>query len=66
MIQAAWRAVVCPKCDAPIGERCGTVVKFMGFGFLRHVGGTIHVARVTAGKSARLRKGRHTGGRNKA
>ncbi len=60
MIQAAWRAVVCPKCDAPIGERCGPNVMFMGFKFIKPRSGYAHVARVAAGKAKR--KGRNVSG----
>ncbi len=60
MIQAAWLKVPCYKCGAQVGNRC----RYFHFpdGFV--TSGHVHVARIAAGKAKR--KGRHTGGRNKA
>ncbi len=65
MIQAAWRAVECTTCGAGSYVQCHTLkaTKFMGFDFYRFASHP-HVARIAAGKAKR--KGRHTGGRNKA
>ncbi len=65
MIQAAWRNVECPTCWAYRGQRCVPIAK-MGLNLLvMGVKKTApHVARIAAGKAKR--KGRHTGGRNKA
>jgi hypothetical protein len=56
MILAAWRTVRCETCNVPAGYPCIT-------GILT-IASHPHVARIAAGKAKR--KGRHTGGRNKA
>jgi len=48
--KATWRAVECPKCFSPAGKRCTT-------------GGSIHVARIAAGKAAQGKRNNRKGSR---